>query len=364
MRRGLLALGVIILCLRAFADAPASAPTTEPTKTGEFDITFTERSPLSAPREIARRMNLREHDLGADYDLTKMPFKAYVPKSYDAAQPHGLIVFLGYKDSVSVATLWEPALDQSHLIFITPVAHSGRQYQPVIPIWQTMGLAFDAVDNLKKAYNIDPKRIYLVGFDNTAQHSFACADVFDGFVICQDYAYFVKLTQSNGTFFTPQFGPPGGPIFAMAKQRPYVLAAGDIDSKDSMDGLMAASLRQLGFANVTTIKTDGEDLHYPNLQLKWFQETALPYLDKIAATQNIKPLPVAAATPHPTTQRIAATTPSNESEPQHLLKVAKLYMDNGQTNLAKSKLQLIIDKYPDDPAAKTAKQWLDQLPTE
>jgi hypothetical protein len=358
--RLLTALGVLVFCLQATADTP----TTVPVQTGEIDLTFTQRSPLSTPKEIARRLNAKEHDLAPDYDLSKFPFKVYVPKNYDPAVPHGVIVYLGYKDSVSVATLWEPALDQNHLIFITPVAHSGHAYDPVIPMWQTLGLAFDALDNLKRTYNVDAKRCYLMAFDNSLQMTLGCADVFTGFIVCMDNNFWAKLTMPNGSYYNATFTLPGGPIFGMAKQRGIVLAFEDIENAGSESSLIARTMKQLGFNVLPLRATAGEDLHYPNLKIEWFEQTALPFLDKAAVNAKVRPASVAQeATTHPTTERAAAPA-SDEPEPQHLLKVAKLYIDNGQTNFARPKLETIIRKYPYDPAAVTAKQLLDQLPPE
>jgi hypothetical protein len=357
--RILAALGVLVFCLQSIADAPATAPI----QTGEIDLTFNQRSSLSTPKEIARRLNTREHDLGTDYDLSKFPFKVYVPKDYDPAVPYGVVVYLGYKDSGAVAMPWEPMLDKNHLIFITPVAHAGHQYQPGIPLWQIIGLSFDGLDNLKRTYNVDAKRIYLMAFDDALQVSFATADVFDGFVICSSYNYFVKLTEPSGRYYGPSFPPPGGQIFGTAKQRGYVLAYSEAEDNASFPTLLLKSMRQIGFNNLLRVNITTDDVHYPNLKPEWFEQTALPFLDKVSATQVLKPLAMAPeATTHPTTARTAA--PSNESEPQHLLKVAKLYLDNGQLNFARPKLEAIIRKYPNDPAAATAKKLLDQLPAE
>jgi hypothetical protein len=333
-------------------------------KTGEVDLTFTQRSPLSTPKEIARRLNVREHDLGPDYDLSKFPFKAYIPKDYDASQPYGVVVYLGYKDSGTVAIPWEPMLDKNHLIFITPVAHAGHQYQPTIPLWEIIGLSFDGLDNLKHTYNVDPKRIYLMAFDDALQVSFATADVFNGFVVCSSYNYFVKLTAPNGSYYGPTFPPPGGEIFGTAKQRGYALAYSEGEDNASYPSLLLKSMRQIGFNNLLRVKVTTDDVHYPNLKPEWFEQTALPFLDKVSATQVIKPPVIARdAATHPTTERAAAPA-NNEPEPQHLLKVAKLYIDNGQLNFARPKLETIIRKYPNDPAAATARKLLDQLPPE
>ena len=46
---------------------------------------------------------------------------------------------------------------------------------------------------------------------------------------------------------------------------------------------------------------------------------------------------------------------------QHLLTLAQIYIDSGDTETAKTKLQEIIDNYPGDPAAAKAKQLQEKL---
>jgi hypothetical protein len=130
-----LARAVIVSLLAAIAgitpiraDTPPSSQPAPQVQTGEVDLTFTQRSPLSTPKEIARRLKANPDK---DYDLSTLPFKAYVPTNYDPAVPHGLFVYLGYKDSVSTPPQWHAMLEQHHLIFITPVCHTGDQYAPL-----------------------------------------------------------------------------------------------------------------------------------------------------------------------------------------------------------------------------------------
>jgi len=154
-----------------------AAPSTQPAaqiKTGEIDLTFTQRSPLSTQKEIARRLKATPASLGEDYDLSKLPYKAFIPTNYDPAVPQGLFVYLGYKNTVSSPPPWRPIFEKHHLIFISPVCHSGTGYAPTVPLWQTFGLALDAVYNCRKQYNIDDRRIYLMSWDNdSARMSFA-----------------------------------------------------------------------------------------------------------------------------------------------------------------------------------------------
>jgi TolA-binding protein len=68
--------------------------------------------------------------------------------------------------------------------------------------------------------------------------------------------------------------------------------------------------------------------------------------------------PAAVQTDAPT---VKPPAPIQDSEPQHLLRLAKLHIANHQPDLAMEKLHQIIDNYPSDPAAATAKDLLAQI---
>ncbi len=210
----------LVVCF-AFGSIPSLADdvsATQPVGTGEVDFTFTQRSPISKPKELARRLNLKPRDMGDDYDLSQRPFKACVPKNYDPATPVGIFVYLGYKDTVSVPPLWEPVLENSHLIFISPVCHSGEHYQPSVPMWQTMGLALDAVFNLKNQYAIDPMRVYLMSWDpGSTQMSIAVSDVFTGCIDTGDLSYFKQLTAADGHYWPPTGSWPPDDLVRLAQ---------------------------------------------------------------------------------------------------------------------------------------------------
>jgi hypothetical protein len=260
--------------------APAEVGSPSKVISAECNLTFTQRSPLSNRHEIARRLSLDETDMGADYDLAKCPFKAYVPIS-DPAVPYAVLVYLGYKDSVSVATPWEPVLDKSHMIFITPVCHHGSHYSPSVSVWQMLGLAFDAVDNLKSKYKIDPHRIYLMAWEGGMQTAFASTDVFTGDIITYDAEYFRPLSLSDGRFYPPAFPSPPDELYQQARSRPIVLIDQGFDSADKMPRLILDAMKADGFTHVLTkVLSLGDDLHYPNLKSNWFEQDVLPFLDK------------------------------------------------------------------------------------
>jgi hypothetical protein len=342
-----------IVCEFAVTNVRADEPaTTQSVATGDIDLTFTERSPLSKPEELARRMNLKESEVSPDYDLSKCPFKAYVPTNYDPSVPVGVFVYLGYKDTIGTPPLWHLVLEKEHLIFISPVCHSGEQYPPAVPKWQSLGLAFDAVQNLIKQYKVNSHRIYMMSWAKDATRvSLAAGDYFTGFIVVGDPGYCVQMRNPDGSFYPPDFPPPPAQLIAHAKEAPFLFTSDG--TPDPALTLKIATMKRGGFRSVKVINlTLGEDLHYPNFKAEWLEDEALPFLDK--GTGGLKSAKPDVAT------TLTSTQPS-VSQPEHLLSVAKILLSNGQTSLAKLKLQQLVKAYPDDPAADEAKKLLEGL---
>src|SRR5207248_1200260 len=66
----------------------------EEVKTGAFEATFSERSPLSDVKVLPRRLGYEGK--ATDYELGKQTFLVYVPEKYEAGKPMGLLVFVNF----------------------------------------------------------------------------------------------------------------------------------------------------------------------------------------------------------------------------------------------------------------------------
>ena len=337
----------VVICR---ADGAATTQPAPAVKTGAITLTFTTRSPLSTPKELARRLNLKLTDLGPDYDLAKQPFKAYVPTNYDPSQPLGIFVYLGYKDTVSDPPEWRPVLEKAHMIFISPVSHSGRQYLPSIPLWQTTGLALDAVYNLKQQYAIDDRRIYEMAWAEDGMPSaFASPDVFTGFVVAFDERWFESIPAGGNSYYRSSMPAPPIEMQERAKPRPFFLIDQQSGPATEM-ALKAKAMESDGYAHVMRVTLSPvDDLHFPHLKAEWFSQQALPFLDRYATASGN----VAHSENAP-----AASAPS---EAESLLSRARLLIANGQPDLAREKLQEIVNSFPNDPAAAQAKALLAQI---
>jgi TolA-binding protein len=81
--------------------------------------------------------------------------------------------------------------------------------------------------------------------------------------------------------------------------------------------------------------------------------------DSTPAAEAVVIRPIAPVAP--ATSPSAQPPPAAPSEAEHLLSMAHLCMNNNMIDLAKQKLQEIIDHYPNDPAAAKAKDLLGQM---
>src|SRR6476660_662377 len=88
--RAVLLIPIVLSMATPLRDA---SPTTQ---TGTFTTKFTERSPSSAPNELARRFG--EKQAIPEYDLSQHEFLIHVPSDYDGSKPMGVVFLLLYKD--------------------------------------------------------------------------------------------------------------------------------------------------------------------------------------------------------------------------------------------------------------------------
>ncbi|GEM_PF-753039 len=100
--------------------------------------------------------------LASPADGKLQPLGAYVPPSYEPRRPTSLVVFLHgntCSENDPIALPWlRAAADSTGSIVITPYARGNSQYVDPAP-----ADVYAALDAAKKAFNIDPKRIYLAG---------------------------------------------------------------------------------------------------------------------------------------------------------------------------------------------------------
>ncbi len=109
-------------------------------RTGKFETTFTVRSRFSEVKSLTRRLKLvGGAGVVGDYDLGKETFLVYVPPTYDARKPMGLIVLVNYKHSDTLPEGVLPQLAEANVGLVVAKGFPAAW-------WQRAGMAPDAAE--------------------------------------------------------------------------------------------------------------------------------------------------------------------------------------------------------------------------
>jgi hypothetical protein len=229
----------------------------QPPKTAGAPLVFTERSPVSHPNELIKRLGNTMWPKGKateDYDLEKESFDAYVPPKYDGKKPFGLLVFISPGPKGGVAGFdrdggWRKSLDEREIIWIGP-NNAGNNRPPLM----RLSLALDAAHNAAKKWKIDPERVYIGGVSGggrcTSMLLMGFPDVFRGgySIIGADFFRHLKSPEKGG-LYQGVFKPPTGKNLALAKQRRFVLLTGDNDANREQMRIIHKTLAKEGWKN-------------------------------------------------------------------------------------------------------------------
>src|SRR5262245_46055702 len=118
-------------------------------KTGEFDSSFDQRSPLSALDVQRARYGLASAP-GNVYDISAEQFSVFVPNGYDGSPGWGLLVWSHPGNGGGAPREWADLLAKKKLIWIAARGAGNRRAVGV-----RVGLAIDAVHNLRQRYAIE-----------------------------------------------------------------------------------------------------------------------------------------------------------------------------------------------------------------
>jgi predicted esterase len=224
----------------------------------DLTLTFTQKSPLSDPAKLARRggwpLDALRREADPTYDLATESFAAYVPAAYDGSKPFGLMVWINAGPNGDIPPEWKPVLDRHQLIWIG-ANNGGNPRQFLI----RMGMAIDAVENMKARYKIDDDRIYIAGASGGAKVAnilgVAWPEVFrGGFYMIGSAHYRDVPTGEPKHFWFKGFNAPAAKLLVDARQRNrHVFFTGekDINRKAIQD--MYAAYKADKFLHLTLL---------------------------------------------------------------------------------------------------------------
>lgn len=165
----------------ALADAP---------RTGNYQTTFDQTTPLAGGVEIFKRMlhpmsyaqKIAEYNppAGQVIDPVKEHWQVYVPEDYDGSIPYGVLVWVAPWDELGIPPGWQSLLKAHHLIYVAAGNSGNDQSVPM----RRVPLALTGLANIEARYKTDPARIYVAGFSGggvtASVIAAAYADVFTG----------------------------------------------------------------------------------------------------------------------------------------------------------------------------------------
>ncbi len=134
------------------ADAKVSAATRI-----DWVFALSNQSPATPPADWLPR-----------YDSTAQTYELYVPANLKKDEPPGLILFISPGDRGMGLSALRAACDAQNLIFASPHA-AGNNTETR----QRVRIVLDVLDDVRRAYGVDPDRTYLAGFSGGGR--IACA---------------------------------------------------------------------------------------------------------------------------------------------------------------------------------------------
>ena len=220
------------------------AAANEPHAKGRLTLSFKESDPVGDFAEMKRRVPSSfddKDDAGKDkpYNVSERTYSVEVPESYDKGKPAPLFVWISATDGGGMQGQLRESLAKRGFIYAGANGTGNEIWPPI-----RFRAAIDAVFNLKKLYNIDPKQIFIAGNSGggrcASMVSITYPDVFTGggfYVIGCDF--WDNLPAEKPGHRYPGFLPKRDKkLFDVAKKHYYVFLTG---SKDfNRDGTIKA----------------------------------------------------------------------------------------------------------------------------
>jgi hypothetical protein len=276
-------------CLLMAATTSARAGDLPEFETGQYDITFEESSPDAAPAEVVRRLYVDEEPPA--YDIATEKFRVWVPKAYAHDREWGLFVWVDAGDRPRIPADWETVLSEHKLLAIAAYRSGNPRHTA-----SRMQLAVDAAFNMRRRFNITPRRVYISGVSGggrvASMVGVAYADVFAGTFPIVGANFYKTIPGPGGRRYPPSFAPVGTILADAKKRNRFVLLTGSKDfNRESTKNVYRRGFKAEGFRHVLYLEVP--DMGHALPSGEWFAK-GLDFLD-----QDDSPPPKAKAKTRP-----------------------------------------------------------------
>jgi predicted esterase len=164
-----------------------------------------------------------------DYDVRRESFDLFVPASYRAELPHGLLVWISASETGLPPPEYADVLAQRRLLWAS-ARNSGNQRKAPVRV----NLSLDVAAAVQAEYRVDPGRVWVGGFSGGGRSASKAAllypDVFAGglFVVGAEYARDVG-PNADGKRWKTSMPLPDHAKLLLARRHRFVLLTGDAD---------------------------------------------------------------------------------------------------------------------------------------
>ena len=221
-------------------------------RTGFLNLVMTPAELLGD--DAANKLN---HILLADQ---KIEWRMYVPRTYDAAAPPGVLVFISSIDWGGIPSEWQPVMDARNLIWISPSRAGGSA-----PVQERIIKSIIAPRAAGVDYVIDDERIYIAGFSDGGKVA--------NLVQAADPVTFKGGIYICGALF---WGDKTPARLDLMRSNRHVLVRGCFDPKEREVKGVYDEYRQAGFESTRLITVQTRRQRLPQPQ---YLDQALRYLD-------------------------------------------------------------------------------------
>jgi predicted peptidase len=232
--------------------ASADDSATKDMRHGQFEVTFT-------PAQLLDDASIDRMSpaIGADEEIT---WNMYVPESYDANKPAGLIVYISPSKKGSVPRKWKSVIDDENFIWIS-ANQSGNDIDPS----KRLLYAVLGPQIASRNYEIDSARVYLSGFSGGAMVAS---------IVAIDFANLFKGAIYICGALPWEKNPPV--LFEQISANRYVFLSGDNDFNLESVKSVHQQYKEAGLSRITMIRIPR--MGHDNPDTKGFRK-AIKFLD-------------------------------------------------------------------------------------
>ncbi len=250
---------------------------------GSYGVRFERRSDLGLIAEVQQRYGLPDEwvQQATDYAPQAESYSVFVPEEYSEGEQWGLLVWVSPTARGDVRRQENRELLAERRLIWIGANDAGNPR----PLWERIGLALDAAQEMQRYYDLDPDRLYAGGYSGGGRMAAALAmlwpEVFRGGVSWFGTAWWapVPVPYKPGHSWPAAFERPDRKSLSrLRKHTRLSLVTGDLDFNRSETRAVVELMHDEGIDGAAYFQIPDAD-HYFGVDAQWLSK-ALQHLDE------------------------------------------------------------------------------------